>query len=287
MIIRIWAVSQKILIFILVLASVLACETKKDKSKKLFLELINNVDFSEKGLVDIFDDNREEITLVNQDGTPESFDLEKIYRDGLVGIYVFNQTWEYASYGDREAFIMMGFTNNSLHYVLIDDGILFDERLDKDIEHIINNNLFDGEGAKGSLGYIEMSKYIPHYKYKDEDDNSNGWEYIKETLQYDGSLLSERYEKYFENKDGDFIVEIEIDGSKFSINQVDTLNGIDINLDEGRIFSLSTGEFSLGSQAANGLIKRVEAYIKIIKSKEGNTKQVKMMQEIINRAKKY
>ena len=285
MITQIWAASQKILIFMLVLASVCACETKEDKSKKLFLELINNVDFSEKGLVDIFDDNREKITLFSQDGMEESFDLEKIYRDGLVGIYVFNQFWEYASYGDREAFIMMGFTNNSLHYVLIDDGILFDERLDKDIEHIINNNLFDGEGAKG--GYIEMSKYIPHYRYKGEESNSNGWEYIKERWEYDGSLISERYQKYFEHRDGDFIVKIEIDGSKFSINQVDTLNGIDINLDEGRIFSLSTGEFSLGSQAANGLIKRVEAYIKIIKSKEGNTKQVKMMQDIINRAKKY
>lgn len=287
MITRILAVSQKILIFILILASVLACETKEDKSKKLFLELINNVDFSEKGLVDIFDDNREEITLVNQDGTPESFDLEKIYRDGLVGIYVFNQTWEYASYGDREAFIMMGFTNNSLHYVLIDDGILFDERLDKDIEHIINNNLFDGEGAKGSLGYIEMSKYIPHYKYKDEDDNSNGWEYIKETLQYDGSLVSERYEKYFDNKYGDFIVKIEIDGSEFSITQVDDLMYIQIDLNEGKAYSFATSFISLGGQSAKALIKKAENYVKIVKSKEGNTKQVKMMQEIINRAKNY
>lgn len=137
------------------------------------------------------------------------------------------------------------------------------------------------------IGKVNKDKKVSSKNRYKNEDNSNGWEYIKETLQYDGSLLSERYEKYFENKDGDFIVQIEIDGSKFSINQVDTLNGIDINLDEGRIFSLSTGEFSLGSQAANGLIKRVEAYIKIIKSKEGNTKQVKMMQEIINRAKKY
>lgn len=137
------------------------------------------------------------------------------------------------------------------------------------------------------IGKVNKDKKVSSKNRDKNEDYSNGWEYIKETLQYDGSLVSERYEKYFDNKDGDFIVKIEIDGSEFSITQVDNLMYIQIDLNDGKAYSFATSFISLGGQSAKALIKKAENYVKIVKSKEGNTKQVKMMQEIINRAKNY
>lgn len=279
---------KKIFILMLVVASVCACESKEEKE---FLDLMAHTEFYD-GVEDYLSFRDGFKTIVEEiEGDEYKFRLSNVYeRNGTyIGIYVYH-TKDESSYYDDGAYTLFGFFltgddfghegNIKLYAYLEDDDI---SELDTSFD-----NLFDELFNYGKIiGKVNKDKKVSSKNRYKNEDNSNGWEYIKETLQYDGSLLSERYEKYFENKDGDFIVQIEIDGSKFSINQVDTLNGIYINLDEGRIFSLSTGEFSLGSQAANGLIKRVEAYIKIIKSKEGNTKQVKMMQEIINRAKKY
>lgn len=279
---------KKIFILMLVVASVCACESKEEKE---FLDLMAHTEFYD-GVEDYLSFRDGFKTMAEEiEGDEYKFRLSNVYeRNGTyIGIYVYH-TKDESSYYDDGAYTLFGFFltgddfghegNIKLYAYLEDDDI---SELDTSFD-----NLFDELFNYGEIiGKVNKDKKVSSKNRDKNEDYSNGWEYIKETLQYDGSLVSERYEKYFDNKDGDFIVKIEIDGSEFSITQVDNLMYIQIDLNDGKAYSFATSFISLDGQSAKALIKKAENYVKIVKSKEGNTKQVKMMQEIINRAKNY
>lgn len=283
MITRMLAVSQKIFILMLVIAGVCACESKNEEDK--FLDLLAHTEFNDEEISSIFSSDWKSITDA---GVTFTFvKVEKFEHSYIVAKYI----------STKETAIFLGFIDDpfgndgGIHLYttgIVDDDISIDM-----LNGVFLYDYYIGRIDSGitNLANWEVSSKSKNKKRLQEDGASNGWEHIKLTFKNDGSLFSERYQKYFEHKDGDFLAMIETDYSKFQVNISPVGNGIgdgiSIDLDDGKAFSLLTGFVSLDSQTAKALIKKLESYVKIMKSKEGNSEQVKMAQEIINKAKKY
>ena len=288
MITRMLAVSQKIFILMLVIAGVCACESKNEEDK--FLDLLAHTEFNDEEISSIFSSDWKTAKTMYGD----EFKLYNIYGNGTIGVYVYNNKDENSSYYGR--YVLFGFIEDmfghsddiSLYINEHESGTIYE--LDTSYDNLFNK-LFNG--GDGIIGIVNKDKKVKSNNRENKNgyDNSNGWEHIKQTFKDDGSLLSERYQKYFEHKDGDFLAMIETDYSKFQVNISPVGNSIGdsikIDLDDGKAFSLLTGFVPLDSQTAKALIKKLESYVKIMKSKEGNSEQIKMAQEIINKAKKY
>lgn len=283
MITRMLAVSQKIFILMLVIAGVCACESKNEEDK--FLDLLAHTEFNDEEISSIFSSDWKSITDA---GVTFTFvKVEKFEHSYIVAKYI----------STKETAIFLGFIDDpfgndgGIH--LYTTGIVDDDISIDILKEVFGYNYHIGRIDSGitNLANWEVSSKSKNKKRLQEDGASNGWEHIKLTFKNDGSLFSERYQKYFEHKDGDFLAMIETDYSKFQVNISPVGNGIgdgiSIDLDDGKAFSLLTGFVSLDSQTAKALIKKLESYVKIMKSKEGNSEQVKMAQEIINKAKKY
>lgn len=119
MITRIWAVSQKILI--LVLVSVLACQSQVAKNEAKFLSMLEKTEFykfedEDKNDINPFSEDWKTITVKRND-LKYRFKLSKIYNEAngmIIGAYVFNTENE-MSYYDNGQYVLVGFVEDLLY----------------------------------------------------------------------------------------------------------------------------------------------------------------------------